>query len=394
MELRNPKVRAHFVDHVMNLQNPEDVVLPKPFLSAFVSLLFPSSEYLKSIPNAHFPISMHAAAKLFEVKPRAIKEIIDPSGDHKAERSPERLAEFVEGRDFTKGKKIKVESGGVTRPYFLTVSCLKRAAMLMKEKNGRLARYYFDLVSMGYEDFMGESIWERLKKEPEDITREKTMNPQYFPQKEPGNYDYVFEMEGRPGTRYIYHGITDDLNTRMQRHSSTKPYIIQKVDFEKDFDPELEEVCESEFYAPYNVAIPDAYRGTKSVSVYDEKKWPEIKKFCHEEIRHMREKYLRKFSPPPSPIWNRIPNTAEESPLFYKGKRKRAYTWLDNDVVKKNKEGKLEFQHKKVTIEDALGKERGNLTKQRSNLSDKLLQTVDNLNNADKQKLKDYLSTL
>src|SRR5207302_3951133 len=124
------------------------------------------------------------------------------------------------------------------------------------------------------------------------------IHPHYFREgKKPGNYDYVFEVQGNPGISYVYHGITDDLNTRMQRHISTKPYRVKKTEFVEDFDPELEEVCENEFYAPYRVAIPDAYRGTKSVAIYDEKRWTDTKRFCHSEIEHMREKYLRQFGP-------------------------------------------------------------------------------------------------
>jgi hypothetical protein len=353
MELRNPIIRAEFVDNVMNLQDPDsELLIPRTYMLKFVSLVFPSEEYLRSLPNRLFPVSLHDAAELLQIKHAMLKEIIDPSPSHSSQKTSTRLAEFVEGRDFIKGNRERQSNGGVTRPIYMSVSCFKRASMCLRKETGMLARQYFNLVSKGYEDFMGEAISERLKWEDPKVTQEKHEHPHFFRDaSRPGNYSALFDENK---VTYMYHGITDDLNTRMQRHISTKPYIFKQVDYAPDFDPEFEEVCVNEFDAPARVAIPAGYKGTKSVFVYNEIRTPKIRSFCHGEIAKMREKYFEEFSPPPSTIPGRIPKNPKESPLFYKGKREKGYDWRDGDVVEVGKGG-IQFLQKVPTIEDFRG---------------------------------------
>lgn len=159
----DPKVRELFLDHLMNIQVSEPFHVPREFLEQFILLLFPKMEYLQSLPDPNFPISAHVAAQVFKIKVQDFSRIIDPTPSDLKRKSQRRVSEFVEGRDFLKGKRRKTEKGGVTRPFYMTIACFKKASMAMRSNHGRMIREYFNRVSQGYETYMGEDLWERLK---------------------------------------------------------------------------------------------------------------------------------------------------------------------------------------------------------------------------------------
>lgn len=278
MELRKPQVKKVFLNHLLSLQDPAKPIVPNQLLAGFLDLIIPDYEQLHKTPNAKFPISATHASTVLHIA----REYFGTAFDTK------QSGEFVEGVDF-----IEIET---PREYWMTVSCLKRICMSMTNETGRLLRQYFEIVSRGYEDYMGESIQNAIKKETRDVTAFKLLSrPHYYESGTgPVHYDYVYEVNGVP---YVHHGIAGDFNTRIQRHQTTAPYILQKIERVEDVNPELMELFENDLYSSHRVAIPDAYMATRNVFLHDEKRYKDTKAFSRDEIKSIRERFVEKFGP-------------------------------------------------------------------------------------------------
>ena len=316
MELREPRFRHFFEDYVLSLQNPKTKILTREFLDEFLKLLIPGTTVNKSAPH-DFPVSLVAAASLYQIPPSKFLRLITGRRDRREK------TEFTENLDY----RLKNDE------FWMTHSCFARASMKLRKFRGGQVRQYFELVDRGLRDIMGSSLATRLKDNPSE---EPNQQP-YFQvgsHGTAGNYDFAWASLKKP--RFRYQGITDDFNTRAQTHLALKGGNISDVHWKSDPYPQLKERCIGRYYADHKIAVPDYMRGFEDLYEDDPVRYPEVRKFCDDLVERADREWAQKHGgytgstetgtilPDPS----MYPQTREKS-----RPRSKAHSWLQAPVV-------------------------------------------------------------
>lgn len=77
----------------------------------------------------------------------------------------------------------------------------------------------------------------------------------YFVLPKPGNYSAVIEYKGK---KYLYDGITSNLNKRFQTHRHTKAGDFFPPKFSENPSPRFKEVCFRRYYGlSHQIVIPE-----------------------------------------------------------------------------------------------------------------------------------------
>jgi hypothetical protein len=334
MELNDPKVFRAFVNYVLSLQDPDHPVLKQGLLVRLVKVLNKNYKVLANGAITPFSISVHEAARLFEIRDSDFRRLIVGRADRR------KFNEFEFGIDYlTNGEAGFQESFTKDPSYFfvMTASCFGRASMKLRGEKGAQVRQYFNLINKGLLDKMGETLWNRLRVEPPEITKQKQI-PRYIRNGYiPCNYKFRFWNPDQDD-KFFYTGISADANTRYQNHLHDKPGLPEDWQRQVDPFPQSKEAMLQRYLADYRPAIAEDSRGYTDAY----KDSPDIPKIVDFVERHQRQAdidWVREFPHLDTP--QLIPETRSQclekqnvSP------RKRRHSFRDGLVVRYDEEGK------------------------------------------------------
>lgn len=322
MELKDPRVRKAFVSHVLALQEPNKQKVSSDFLFGLLDLVLPSAETVAKMPNPNFPVSLRAAALLLDCDLYDFSRLVVGRKERQFQDS-----KFVQGEDF-----IYASLSHKTTELFMTCRCFLLAGMKLRKGKGSILREYFFLMDKAYRDIMGENIFKRLQYEQPEVTKNKEDFPQYVSYgKEPGNYSTVLTYKNK---KFLYHGITDDLNTRFQNHRSTKAGKFEQPKWKANPSPNFKEACRDRYYnLTHQVAIPVGLHGSPSLSIYSEEDWKKTDKFCDDVQEEADEKWVRQNGVSRVDGKLRVLNTPEDYPIKQKTSRKNRHSGASGMVA-------------------------------------------------------------
>lgn len=335
MEFVDQELQEEYVASILR-QAKEDTRLTPEVLHDLLNLM----REAKMSPS-RFPISVTRAARILQYRETYdLKRIVDPSISRR--KSPD---DFKLGKDFIYVRE-KDSLNRIRPTLYMTLDTFKEvSALTSKSRGSQMGKIVLEYLFLVEEIFRSSSASDlkvrktefslqegELSKTP-PISKTNALSPKQWPD---GLVYYTLELEYKSHC-YYYHGYTDSMKVRIEKHRREFPVgcSIKVIECKSSSHPQTIEFLRDKYAENYRVPIPEKMRGMRSLYPANPALWKEITAKCEEfgaaNDKEWKASGIAARIPTPEPV-----SSPELYPAKKKGqpRRKRQHSYQEGNVAR------------------------------------------------------------